>query len=62
MKELKNIQFSHVFSLVLTVGIFSYFFFGSHDAGTTATCKDVLLAVVFYFFGSSAGSPKQLIV
>lgn len=59
MKTLKNVQFSHVLSIVLVIAIFSYFFFGKDDASTISTCKDVLLAVVFYFFGSSAGSRRK---
>lgn len=59
MKIIKEAQFPHLFGMFLTGCIFAYFFFGSGDVSIVTTCKDVLLAVVFYFFGSSAGSRRK---
>lgn len=61
MKTIKTIKelFGELLALVLIIGIFILMAYAKIDESTRSTLKDILLAVVFYFFGSSAGSKRK---
>lgn len=51
--------FGELLAFILILLIFGGFYFSHPSLTMEQTLKDVLLAVVFYFFGSSAGSKRK---
>lgn len=51
--------FSEILAVILIIGILLIYAFVKIEEGTRVTLENVLLAVVFYFFGSSAGSRRK---